>query len=107
MRNLVVWLTKPIAEGGLGGRAAVVNFRGCASTPLTSPHLYCSGNTIDNHTATTYLASLFPDAPLLGVGFSLGAAVMTRYLGEQGDKSRLRAAVVLYCPLELKAMSAK
>lgn len=107
VRNLVVWLTKPIAEGGLGGRAAVVNFRGCASTPLTSPHLYCSGNTIDNHTATTYLASLFPDAPLLGVGFSLGAAVMTRYLGEQGDKSRLRAAVVLYCPLELKAMSAK
>lgn len=25
VRNLVVWLTKPIAEGGLGGRAAVVN----------------------------------------------------------------------------------
>ncbi|WVQ81757.1 hypothetical protein IAT38_003882 [Cryptococcus sp. DSM 104549] len=107
VRNLVVWLTKPVAEGGLGGRVAVVNFRGCASTPLTSPHLYSSGNTIDDHTATTYLASLFPKAPLLGVGFSLGAAVMTRYLGEQGSKCRLRAAVVLCCPLELRGMSAK
>lgn len=27
VRNLVVWLTKPITEGGLGGRAAVVNVR--------------------------------------------------------------------------------
>ncbi|WVO16146.1 hypothetical protein L204_103816 [Cryptococcus depauperatus] len=105
VRNLVVWLTKSVADGGLGGRAAVVNFRGCANTPITSPHLYSSGNTVDNHTATTYLASLFPRAPMLGVGFSLGAAVMTRYLGEQGVHSRLRAAVVLCCPLELRGMN--
>ncbi|WWD17204.1 hypothetical protein CI109_101642 [Kwoniella shandongensis] len=107
IRNIVVWLTKPVPEGGLGARAAVVNFRGCASTPLTSHHLYSSGNTIDTHTTTTYMASLYPDAPLFGVGFSLGAGVMTRYLGEHGADSRLQAAVVLCCPLQLRQMSAK
>ncbi|KAK8864489.1 hypothetical protein IAR55_001739 [Kwoniella newhampshirensis] len=107
VRNIVVWLTKAVEEGGLGGRAAVVNFRGCAKTPITSHHLYSSGNTIDTHTTTTYMASLFPDAPLFGVGFSLGAGVMTRYLGEHGANSRLSGAVVLCCPLELRGMSAK
>lgn len=32
---------------------------------------------------------------------------MTRYLGEQGERCRLRAAVVLCAPLELRAMSRK
>ncbi|WVR06945.1 hypothetical protein IAU60_003981 [Kwoniella sp. DSM 27419] len=103
VRNIVLALTKPLTAGGLGGRAVVVNFRGCASTPLTSPHLYSTGSTIDLHTAILYMASLFPDAPMLGVGFSTGAAVMTRYLGEQGSRCRLKAGIVLCCPLELRA----
>nr|XP_018262890.1 anon-23da protein [Kwoniella dejecticola CBS 10117]OBR85048.1 anon-23da protein [Kwoniella dejecticola CBS 10117] len=105
VRNMVVWLTKPVSEGGLGGRAAVVNFRGCASTPLTSPHLYSTGSTIDLHTSVLYLSTLFPFAPMFGVGFSLGAAVMTRYLGEQGDRCRLRAGVVLCCPLDMRVVT--
>lgn len=123
VRNVVVWLTKPRSEGGLGARAAVVNvgpmgsyrflkviradeqFRGCAQTPLTSPHLYCSGSTLDVHTATLFLADMFPSSPMFGVGFSLGAALMTRYMGEQGQHCRLQAAVVLCAPLELRAMS--
>ncbi|WVQ99593.1 hypothetical protein IAU59_006729 [Kwoniella sp. CBS 9459] len=107
VRNMVLWLTKPWDQGGVGCRAAVVNFRGCASTPLTSPHLYSTGSTIDLHTATVYMSTLFPDAPILGVGFSLGAAVMTRYLGEQGDRCRLKGAVVLCCPLELRGMTSR
>ncbi|WVF71276.1 hypothetical protein IAT40_006079 [Kwoniella sp. CBS 6097] len=107
VRDMVLWLTKPCEAGGLGARAAVVNFRGCASTPLTSPHLYSTGSTVDLLTATIYMSTLFPDAPLLGVGFSLGAAVMTRYLGEQGDRCRLKGAVVLCCPLELRRMASR
>ena len=128
VRNIVVWLTKPRVDGGLGARAAVVNvshppchcnysrrrvrlswdqFRGCAQTPVTSAHLYCSGSTLDVHTATLFLADLFPSAPMFGLGFSLGAALMTRYLGEQGQNCRLEAAVVLCAPLELRAMSKK
>ncbi|WWD03072.1 hypothetical protein V865_001117 [Kwoniella europaea PYCC6329] len=105
VRNMVVWLTKPVAQGGLGGRAGVVNFRGCASTPLTSPHLYSTGSTMDLHTSVLYLSTLFPAAPMFGVGFSLGAAVMTRYLGEQGDYCRLKGGVVLCCPLDMKVVT--
>ncbi|WRT66465.1 uncharacterized protein IL334_003424 [Kwoniella shivajii] len=105
VRNIVLWLTKPVEEGGLGARAGVVNFRGCASTPLTSPHLYSTGSTIDLHTSVLYLSTLFPASPMFGVGFSLGAAVMTRYLGEQGDKCRLRAGVVLCCPLDMRGVT--
>ncbi|KAK4687337.1 ATP-dependent DNA helicase PIF1, partial [Tremellales sp. Uapishka_1] len=55
----------------------------------------------------TAVVNLFPNSPFLGVGFSLGAGVMTRYLGEQGDDCRLLAATVLCAPLELKQMSEK
>lgn len=44
-----------------------------------------------------HIAQLYPNAPLLGLGFSLGANVVTRYLGEEGDLSRLHAACVLAC----------
>lgn len=33
----------------------------------------------------------------MGIGFSLGANVMTRYLGEEGEASRLMSACVLGC----------
>jgi predicted alpha/beta-fold hydrolase len=122
IRNIVVHLAKPLSEDGLGARVAVVNvrlgiffhcpalkpqFRGCNSTPVTSPHLYSPGTTLDTHTATLYLSHLFPQAPLFGVGFSLGAAVMTRYLGEQGPNSLIEAACVLCAPLDLPGMSYK
>jgi len=44
-----------------------------------------------------FISHLYPRAPLLGVGFSLGANVMTRYLAEEGEKSRLRAGCALAC----------
>jgi hypothetical protein len=52
-----------------------------------------------------YIASILPGSPLVGIGFSLGAAVMTRYLGEQGDRCRIGAATVLCPPLNVKKMS--
>lgn len=39
----------------------------------------------------------YPDAPLVGLGFSLGANVLTRYIGEEGPRSRLRGGIVLGC----------
>ena len=44
-----------------------------------------------------FIASQYPSAPLLGIGFSLGANVMTRYLAEEGDYSRLLSGCALAC----------
>lgn len=65
--------------------------------PLTSPQLYSAGFTDDIRVALMYISKTYPEAPLLGVGFSLGANVLTRYLAQEGDQSRLAAGCVLGC----------
>lgn len=106
----------PVEEGGLGYRGVVVNFRGCesdrvievhtfnatdwvlgAGVPITSPQFYSAGYTDDIRVAILYISKRYPRAPLIGVGFSLGANVLTRYLAEEGNHCRLMAGCVLAC----------
>ncbi|TYJ51641.1 hypothetical protein B9479_007775 [Cryptococcus floricola] len=107
VRNVLGWVVKPQSEGGLGGRGVVVNFRGCAGVPVTSPQLYSAGTTSDLALALHHIASRFPSSKLLGIGFSLGASVLSRYLGEYGQDALLSSGVVLGCPWDLTAMSHK
>ncbi|KAG1890972.1 AB-hydrolase YheT [Suillus subluteus] len=97
----------PVHQGGLGYRAVVVNFRGCAGVPVTSPQLYSAGHTDDLRQALFYISHRYPEAPLLGLSFSLGANVMTRYVAEEGERSRLKSACVLGCPWNLAANASK
>ncbi|KZT05357.1 AB-hydrolase YheT [Laetiporus sulphureus 93-53] len=91
----------PKERGGLGYRGVVVNFRGCAGVPLTSPQLYSAGHTDDIRVAVYYIRKRYPRAPLIGVGFSLGANVLTRYMSEEGENCRMIAGCVLACPWDL------
>lgn len=68
-----------------------------AGVPITSPLLYSAGHTDDTRQALLYITHQFPDAKLLGLGFSLGSNVLTRYLGEEGHQTRVHAACVLAC----------
>lgn len=68
-----------------------------AGVPLTSPQMYSAGFTDDIRVALMWISKMYPHAPLLGVGFSLGANVLTRYLAQEGDQSRLAAGCVLGC----------
>jgi len=52
-----------------------------------------------------YIRRRYPKAPLLGLGFSLGANVLTRYVAEEGEDCRLAAVCVLACPWDLVANS--
>ncbi|KAN0130915.1 Alpha/beta hydrolase [Lactarius tabidus] len=101
VRNIISPAVAPVEEGGLGYRAVVVNFRGCAGVPLTSPQLYGFSHTDDFRQAIHYVAHLYPDAPLLGLGFSLGANVLTRYVAEEGDSCRLVSACTLASPWDI------
>ncbi|KAJ3480947.1 hypothetical protein NLI96_g8005 [Meripilus lineatus] len=76
-----------------------------AGVPLTSPQMYSAGFTDDIRVALMWISKMYPHAPLLGVGFSLGANVLTRYLAQEGDQSRLAAGCVLGCPWDLTANS--
>ncbi|KAF7338315.1 AB hydrolase-1 domain-containing protein [Mycena venus] len=101
VRSILVPATKPVEEGGLGYRAVVVNYRGCAGVPVTSSQFYSAGYTGDIRQALIYISQLYPRAPLLGIGFSLGANILTRYLAEEGEQSRLRSGCALACPWDL------
>ncbi|KAI0361988.1 AB-hydrolase YheT [Trametes cingulata] len=105
VRSILAPACTPVEQGGLGYRGIVVNFRGCAGVPLTSPQLYSALHTDDIRVAVMYIAKMYPKAPLIGVGFSLGANVLTRYLAEEGEKSRLVAGCALACPWDLVASS--
>jgi predicted alpha/beta-fold hydrolase len=80
-------------------------FRGCANTPLTSTQLYSAATTIDLELCLHYIRHKYPSAPLHGVGFSLGASVLTNYLGNSSSSSLLSSGLALGCPWNLPGMS--
>ncbi|KAK7033516.1 hypothetical protein VNI00_012738 [Paramarasmius palmivorus] len=102
VRSILYPACSPVEKGGLGYRGVVVNFRGCAGTPITSQQLYSAGYTDDIRTAVMYIQNKYPKAPLLGLGFSLGANVITRYFAEEGENNKMVAGCILGCPWDLE-----
>ena len=68
-----------------------------AGVPVTSPQLYSALHTEDIRVAIMFIADMYPRAPLIGVGFSLGANVLTRYMAEEGPRCRLAAGCAIGC----------
>lgn len=89
-----------VTEEG-GWEACVVNSRGCANSEITTPVLFNARVTWDIKQTVSWLRKTFPNRPLFGVGFSLGANILTNYLGEEGADCQLKAAVALSCPWSL------
>lgn len=89
------------------GKIAIgLNFRGCGGTPLAAPRGYSGAYTNDLRSVVHHIESrLAPGVPLLLVGFSLGANLITKYLGEEGLSGTLPSCVAggasLGNPLEI------
>ncbi|KAG7435595.1 putative esterase [Fusarium oxysporum f. sp. raphani] len=67
-----------IGEGGW--EVCVVNSRGCARSKITSGVLYNARATWDIRQTIKWLQKTFPNRPLFGLGFSLGANMLTNYI---------------------------
>lgn len=65
---------KPILEEGW--EALVINSRGCAKSKITSGVLYNARSTWDIRQVVKWLKKRFPNRPLFGIGFSLGANIL-------------------------------
>ncbi|GAA5931595.1 uncharacterized protein JCM15063_001512 [Sporobolomyces koalae] len=100
IRNILSVVTKPKSEGGLGWRGAVINSRGCANTKITSDRLYNGGVTDDIRSSLAFISHFAPNAPLYGIGFSLGANQICKYAGEEGEQSALKAVISLGAPFD-------
>ncbi|KAK0487802.1 AB-hydrolase YheT [Armillaria novae-zelandiae] len=99
IRAILAPACSSVEKGGLGYRGVVVNIRGCAGVPVHG------GPTDDLRQALLYISNCYPSAPLIGLGFSLGANIVLRYLAEEKELSRLSTACILSCPWHLKIHS--
>ncbi|KAH1909762.1 hypothetical protein KXV57_000833 [Aspergillus fumigatus] len=93
-----------IADGNW--EACVVNSRGCSQTKITTGVLYNARATWDVRQTVKWLRKAFPNRPLFGIGFSLGANILANYLGEEGDACQLKAVVLCASPWNLDISSA-
>jgi hypothetical protein len=92
---------RALAERGV--RAVAMNFRSCSGEPNRLPRFYHAGDTADLAAVLRHLRAAGPAATLGALGFSLGANVLLKYLGERGEGSAVRAAAAVSVPFDLMA----
>ena len=92
-------------------RCVVYVRRGC-NIPLTGdkikPQDYADGSKYPKGDFALILKTIarkFPNAPLLGVGYSLGSNYLVSHLGTAGEKSPFVSAVAIGCPFDLVGCS--
>jgi uncharacterized protein len=105
LRHALAPLLAPDKNGAVRWEACVINSRGCAQSKITSSVLYNARATWDIRQTVKWLRKIFPNRPLFGIGFSLGANILTNYLGEEGVNCELTAAMVLSNPWNLEVGS--
>ena len=90
-----------------GYRTVALNFRGCSGEFNHSARCYHSGETEDIQFLYQVLRQREPETPFAVIGFSLGGNVLLKWLGEQGSKVSLFAAIAVSVPLELNICATK
>ncbi|XP_074647163.1 monoacylglycerol lipase ABHD2-like isoform X2 [Tubulanus polymorphus] len=73
-----------------GFRAAVLNHLGSLKdVKLTSPRIYTYGGTDEYKTMVEYVSEYYSGSTLIAVGCSMGANVISKYLGENPNNQKL------------------
>lgn len=87
-----------------GIRSAGMNFRSCSGEMNRQPWSYHAGATEDVALALDALEAWCPGVPKGMIGFSLGANLTLKYLGERGEGVRpsLQAAAAISPPFDLR-----
>ncbi|XP_059144373.1 phospholipase ABHD3-like isoform X2 [Physella acuta] len=77
----------------LGYRSVVFNNRGTGDTKLKTPRTYCAANIEDTEFVIQHVKNKYPNAPLMGVGVSLGGMIIFNYMALKGKSADLIAAM--------------
>ena len=85
------------AAAARGWRAVVLLRRGHLGVPLAAPRFNLLGCTEDMRAQVAAVRARLPGAPLLALGSSAGTGLLVRYLGEEGARAPIAAAVAI-CP---------
>ena len=84
-----------------GYRVLRLNLRGCGASRRHCREHYHIGRTADFRRVLQQLPSDLTDNGVVAVGYSMGGAMLLKYLGEEGSFSSLRAAATICAPLDL------
>ncbi|XP_041360442.1 phospholipase ABHD3-like [Gigantopelta aegis] len=79
----------------LGYRSVVFNNRGNGGSKLLTPRTYCAANTEDLAFVVDHIKSNYPEAPVMGVGISLGGMILFNYISSMGPNCKLVAAMCI------------
>ena len=95
----LVHIIKNLDDKGLN--VVVVIMRGCGGLQFTSKTKFVWLQTADFKFAVANLKGKFPDVPFFALGYSLGAGVLLKYLGEVGGETPFKAAVAISPPWDI------
>ncbi|KAJ8749323.1 hypothetical protein K2173_018806 [Erythroxylum novogranatense] len=84
-----------------GWNVVVSNHRGLGGISITSDCFYNAGWTEDIRKVIGHIHCCYPEAPLYAVGTSIGANILVKYLGEDGDGIPLIGAAAVCSPWDL------
>jgi len=94
-----VYILNTIAQAhDLGYICVVINHRGAPGTYLNTPKLYNAASSDDLNQALNFIRASRSEQVLYAVGFSLGANLLTKYLGEVGESAVVSGACVISNP---------
>ncbi|WP_339770283.1 hydrolase [uncultured Paraglaciecola sp.] len=83
----------------------LMHFRGCGGEHNSLPRAYHSGETQDAWYLLNWLAELYPGVPKVAMGFSLGANMLLKLLGERPKQTILRGGIAISPPFKLAECS--
>jgi predicted alpha/beta-fold hydrolase len=69
--------------------------RGCGGLQLTTPESFTAARTTDLLQVLKHIKSTYPNRDIFAVGYSLGAGILLKYLGQTSENSLLSAAVAV------------
>ena len=88
-----------------GYNAVVVNHRGCNGVKIETPKMYWAASSWDFREAVHYIHKKYPHEKLYGIGYSLGANILAKYCGEDGEKCILDGATCVSSPFDMPTAS--
>ncbi|KAK3230399.1 hypothetical protein Dsin_002280 [Dipteronia sinensis] len=84
-----------------GWNVVVSNHRGLGGVSVATDCFYNAGWTEDMREVINHLHHEYPMAPLFVVGTSIGANLLVKYLGEDGENTPVAGAVAICSPWDL------
>jgi predicted alpha/beta-fold hydrolase len=84
-----------------GHRVLRLNLRGAGPSRATCGGQYYAGRSQDFRLLLSLLPRDFADDGMIAIGYSLGGAMLLKYLGEEGEATPLKAAASVCAPIDL------